>query len=269
MWNRAEIKERAKQRFKENYWRCVLVGLILTFLLGNFSGNSSGNFNQNDLDQIKNSTESGKIVSDLPDAIGTINEAGFPFIPNPFHEYATSIAIVSIVIAAIFFLVCVIAIPLQVFLLNPLIVGCRRYFIKNSDTQAQTKELGYSFDNKYLSNVKTMFFKDLFTFLWSLLLIVPGIIKSYEYRMIPYILADHSDITTEDAFALSKKMMNGNKLDTFILDLSFIGWHLLNAVTFGILGIFYVMPYKYQTDAELYRILKQPEQEDIYRNFEE
>ena len=64
------------------------------------------------------------------------------------------------------------------------------------------------------------------------------------------------DVTTEEAFRLSKEMMDGEKWETFVLDLSFIGWHLLGACTFGILTILYVNPYQYYTEAELYHVLR-------------
>ena len=63
---------------------------------------------------------------------------------------------------------------------------------------------------------------DFCTFLWSLLLIIPGIVKSYEYRMIPYLLADHPEMSKDEAFAASKAMIDGNKWDAFVLDFSFI-----------------------------------------------
>ena len=101
-----------------------------------------------------------------------------------------------------------------------------------------------------------MFLMDLFTALWTLLFVIPGIIKSYEYKMIPYLLAEDPEMSYQDAFAKSKEMMHGQKWNAFVLDLSFIGWHILSAFTLGILGIFYVMPYYYQTSAELYLTLK-------------
>ena len=97
-----------------------------------------------------------------------------------------------------------------------------------------------------------MFFRDLYTVLWTLLLIIPGIVKSYEYQMIPYLLAENPQMTKEQAFAESKRMMTGQKWRAFVLDLSFIGWNILSALTLGILGIFYVQPYMDATHAALY-----------------
>ena len=90
----------------------------------------------------------------------------------------------------------------------------------------------------------------------SLLCIIPGIVKGYEYRMIPYLLADHPEMTKDEAFAASKEMMMGQKWNAFVLDLSFIGWDILSSMTFGILDIFYVMPYKMSTNAALYEAIK-------------
>ena len=74
--------------------------------------------------------------------------------------------------------------------------------------------------------------------------------------MIPYILADNPEMSKDEAFALSKKMMDGQKWNAFVLDLSFIGWELLSVLTCGLLSIFYVDPYRAATNAALYEALK-------------
>ena len=81
-------------------------------------------------------------------------------------------------------------------------------------------------------------------------------IKGYEYAMVPYLLLDHPEMSRQEIFAESKRLMMGNKWDAFVLDLSFIGWHLLGACTFGILTFLYVNPYRYYTEAELYHVLR-------------
>ena len=83
-----------------------------------------------------------------------------------------------------------------------------------------------------------------------------GIIKAYSYRMVPYILKEHPELSGTKAITLSRQMMNGHKWNAFVLDLSFIGWIILSALTLGILHIFYVGPYIQATDAELYEALK-------------
>ena len=100
-----------------------------------------------------------------------------------------------------------------------------------------------------------MFITELFVFLWSLLLIVPGIIASYRYRAALYILAECPDLSPMDALRISKKMMEGKKKRLFLLDLSFIGWTILSVVTLGIAAL-YFLPYCYAANTEFYREIK-------------
>ena len=102
-----------------------------------------------------------------------------------------------------------------------------------------------------------MFLRSLYIFLWSLLFIIPGIIKAYEYLMMPYILAENPEMETKEVFARSKEMMTGEKWRAFVLDLSFIGWKILGILTCCVLSVFFVSPYYYSTLAELYAVLKQ------------
>ncbi len=136
---------------------------------------------------------------------------------------------------------------------NPLIVGCYRFFLKNSGSNAELNELGAGFKNNWGNVILAMFLKNLFLVLWTLLFIVPGIIKAYSYRLVPYILKEHPELSGTQAITLSRKMMNGHKADAFVLDLSFLGWIILSVLTCGILHIFYVGPYIQATDAELYK----------------
>lgn len=96
----------------------------------------------------------------------------------------------------------------------------------------------------------------IFTILWSLLFVIPGIIKAYSYRMAFFILADNPELSANEALQKSKEMMKGHKLDLFVLDLSFIWWFLLVAITFGVASI-YVAPYVGATQANFYKSLKE------------
>ena len=98
--------------------------------------------------------------------------------------------------------------------------------------------------------------------LWSLLLVIPGIIKSYEYRMVPYLLAEYPEMRRKDVFQKSKEMMYGQKWKAFLLDWSLFFWDYLSILTFGLAGIFFVYPYEHAVNAELYLELKRQE----YRN---
>ena len=126
----------------------------------------------------------------------------------------------------------------------------------NLDENANISCVTSAFDSNYMNVVKVMFRRDLALTLWGMLFIIPGIYKAYEYRMIPYLLAENPNLSWKEAFSISKEMMNGNKWKAFVLDLSFIGWNLLSILTLGILSIFYVNPYKFSTNAALYEQLK-------------
>lgn len=153
-------------------------------------------------------------------------------------------------LAAMIGAVLILAVTLM--LLNPLKVGCRRFFLVNSIQTAKLDELKHSFRTDYMNVVVTMLMTSLFIALWSLLLIIPGIIKAYEYRLVEYILCEDPSISYREAQAKSKAMMQGNKMDAFMYDLSFIGWYILGILTCGIALIFYVEPYKAASDAQLY-----------------
>ena len=142
------------------------------------------------------------------------------------------------------------------FIMNPLQAGCRGFFTANLNRKAEVRESVGTFDHGYANVVKAMILRDVFTFLWTLLLIIPGIVKSYEYRMIPYLVAENPGMTYKEAFEESKRMMYGNKWKAFVLDLSFIGWWLLSALTLGLLSVFYVSPYHAATSAALYERLR-------------
>ena len=100
-----------------------------------------------------------------------------------------------------------------------------------------------------------MCLRDVYTFLWCLLFLVPGIVKSYEYLMVPYILSEHPDMQAKEVFSASRQLMRGQKWKAFVLDLSFLGWAILSGMTFGILGIFFVSPYRALVFTALYRKL--------------
>ena len=108
---------------------------------------------------------------------------------------------------------------------------------------------------------KVTFLVGLFTYLWTLLFIIPGIVKGYSYSMSMYILAENKGKSALECINESKAMTNGHKMDLFVLNLSFIGWMLLVAVTFGIAAI-WVVPYMNATMTNAYQSLK-PAQAEV------
>ena len=242
MWSRSELKTRAKAAFKANYWRCVLVSVLLTLLIGGGAGSSVRKKDQSSEQASDRQASSVMAVLDdtgLDEIVEKLDKAGL--------TKKVTIAIGGLGLVGI-------ALSLMVF--NPLIVGCRRFFLKNSRGGAELNELGTGFKENWGNVILVMFLRTLFLALWSLLFVIPGLIKAYSYRLVPYILKEHPEFTGTQAITLSRKMMNGHKWDTFVLDLSFLGWILLSALTLGILSLFYVSPYINATDAELYEAIR-------------
>lgn len=109
--------------------------------------------------------------------------------------------------------------------------------------------------NNYLHRVGTGALSWVYVFLWSLLLIIPGIIKALGYAMVPFILEDEPTLSAEETLTRSYKMMYGHKWDLFVLYLSFIGWWILCLFTLGI-GFFFLKPYVKATVAAFYEDIK-------------
>ena len=278
MWDRKELKKKGMAAFKSNFWKCVLVAFLLTLFAAGTSASTSrvtnhglsstGNYNFS----IGSDGEgnmymvNGQTYDSLQDAISAIGDAEsvdpasvaaindmMTVMQDP--EIQSVMGKVMALIGGTLLLIGVIAAALHVLVFNPIEVGCRGFFNSNTKAPAALDEMKVGF-HPYGRTVLTMFLRDLFVFLWSLLFVIPGIIKAYSYRMVPYILAENPEIKGKEAIDLSRKMMDGQKWNTFVLDLSFIGWDLLSCLTLGLLGLFYVNPYKYCTGAELYQALK-------------
>ena len=231
MWTRGSLKSRAKQALKGNYWKAFLVSLIIGIV------NGAGGSSSNTLETNNKYPDGGNIDGSLM-SNGIINEGAIKW----FIAFLVIIAIVVVV---------------RLIVGYSLEVGGRKFFVRASEGESNLGYLAYGFKNKrYTKILKTMFVRDLYLFLWTLLFIIPGIIKSYSYRMVPYILADNPNIGTSRAIELSNQMTKGEKANIFVLDLSFIGWYILGIFALFI-GILFVLPYQNATDAELYLSLKE------------
>lgn len=277
MWTRRELKEKGKFAFKQNYWKAVLVAILFTLVAGGMgsAGGSSFGSGVSDGMQSANSVyeaESDDVLDgvddyyegeDLEDDEATPEEWMQGIVNGEIEDPAKfsqtdiiAIAVAGVVMVVIGLIIVALVLVIDVFVANPLEVGIRRFFTQNLNQPAGVKEITYAFDKNYKNIAKTMFYRDLYTFLWSLLFIIPGVVKAYEYRMIPYLLAENPEMSKEEAFAASKQMMDGQKWRTFVLDLSFFGWIILSGLTCGILSIFYVNPYVFSTEAALYERLR-------------
>ena len=259
MWSRKELKTTAKAAVRKNYWRAVLVAIILGIVVGN--AGSIGNVSKitfvKQLNSQENTDDTMYMNSDGEWVEGSTGIELPEVFQDPSDETIASTVMLGVFLFVGVLVVLLLWILLHAFLLNPIEVGCQRFFHRNLSRKAEFKELAFSFDHSYKNVAFTMFLRDVYTIFWTILLIVPGIVKRYEYRMIPYLLSEYPDMPRADAFAISKSMMMGNKWKAFLLDLSFLLWNLLSICTVGIVGIFWVFPYQSQTDAALYEVLKE------------
>ncbi|MDE6762717.1 MAG: DUF975 family protein [Oscillospiraceae bacterium] len=138
-----------------------------------------------------------------------------------------------------------------------LAMGVMDWFRRSIREKISLKEAFRPFGRgRFWGSIGTCVLMQLYTFLWSLLFIVPGIIKSYSYSMTMYIKAENPEIAPSRAIELSMLMTDGHKGDLFYLHLSFLGWFLLSSLTYNILGIVYVFPYFYAAKSFAYEELK-------------
>lgn len=265
--DRKKLKNNAKTNLKKYYWSYVAICFLLAFFAFEYNTSISSlrSHNNDDekqisiLDSIKTNLDDLDLDSNLDTdfTLNTILDSSELTTSNTYifklagaiksfasSKYQKAIYLLS----ATFFSIC-----FSIFFAYPITVGSRKFFLNaKHDNNPKIGDIFDSFKkNSYINVVKIMTLKAIYTLLWAFT-IIGGFIKSYEYRMIPYILADDPDINLKDAFLKSKKMMNNYKWKTFVLDLSFIGWNLLNIVTFGLSGIFYSNPYHAATITELY-----------------
>ena len=234
MWTNSELKQRAKavlSRF--GYW----IPFLATILCG-------------------------LLMTDPSNILSVMSENGGleTLFENEEFAYYFSTVFLFFFVFSFFF---------NIFIGYPVLVGMNRFFMENRISGSKIERLFYVFKSgNYLNVVKTMFLMNLKIFLWSLLFIIPGIIKSYEYYMVPYILSENPGISSKRAFEISKEMTNGEKFDIFWLGLSFFGWILLGTLACGI-GVLFVEPYLQTTFAELYQVMREKAHNNGFSDFTE
>lgn len=259
MWSRSELKERGKVTFKRFYWKSVIVSFICLLLTGGLGSSVTDRISDSYDSSMDNNYEyseeyyDGDEYYDEENFDQEISDGLDRFFTSGFFALFLTISLIAMVIGLL----------IKLLISYPIEIGKNNFFMGIREREKTIGTLIFIYKSGQLKNtIFTMFMKELFQFLWSLLFIIPGIIKSYEYRMIPYILSENPEISRQRAFEISKRMMMGNKWNTFVLDLSFLGWLILSIFTIGLLGIFYVNPYVQSTNAELYAYLR----EDALKN---
>lgn len=140
---------------------------------------------------------------------------------------------------------------------GPVSLGYSRFLLKMHDGEnAQIKELFSQF-YRFGEGFCLQLLRRIFIFLWSMLFVIPGIVKSYSYAMAHFILAENPGMSCVDAITESRRLMDGHKMELFVLRLSFIGWSILCILTLGI-GYLWLIPYQNAAEAAFYRSLTDP-----------
>jgi len=244
MWSRELLKTRAKEEVLKKYYWLIFAACLIIGALEYFSSSISSSINS-----------SFSSLSSLSAAI------------VPYDDSTLAVTLVAMIIIGTMLFVCGIALAgalaLSAFVAGPLQVSMCRFLMETRQGKCDLSNLFWAFRRgRYMKIVRTMFFYTLYIFLWSLLFVIPGIIKYYEYYYVPYILSENPDINTDRVFELSTTMTNNEKFDIFVLELSFIGWQLVGLMACCI-GVIFVKPYMLATYAELYAYVRE---RTIYRN---
>ena len=222
-WSRSLLKENAKRVLASSYWRVFLVWLLFTLGQGAVSG----------------------IVASVL-TVGPLFSGTAWVLGGSEAMYYTSVGVT-------YFLYFALLLALQFFAASPLLVGCHRYMMENRGGFPPLESIFSVFRGKaqYLNLVKNMALYGLEILGFTLLCIIPGIVRTYQLFYVPWLLAENPYMSYARAKELSIAMTSGEKMEIFVLELSFMGWYLLCSFTCG-LGIYFLQPYVQATLAELY-----------------
>ncbi len=230
----ADFRRIARDVLKGKWTIAVLVGLV-AMLLGVADGmNPEIKFNVDASSANASVQFAGQTIfstgGGLNSGIGTFLAGSFIYI-----------MIVALIMGVVYFI-----------LGSVLAVGYARFNLNLVDQKEGSFENLFSYFTYWKTTAAARILKAIYTLLWFLLLIVPGIIASFSYAMTEYILAEHPELSASEAISKSKQMMEGNKWRLFCLQFSFIGWDILCAFTLGI-GNLWLTPYKQAATAAFYR----------------
>ncbi len=241
MWTRALLKANAKTVLRRSYWRVFLVCLIAALLDGSFDINLNIN---------------------LDNTIGIIVSPEVPLLTD-FASLAPGVSLllsvylqaIAVVGTLLLLAMAVVGLAWSIFFAPVIQVGRCRYMIGNRAGPQSLSILFSGFGPGYGKVIWEMFMMNLRVFLFSLLLLIPGVVKRYQYTFVPYLLAENPELPRGRAAELSTLMTAGEKWNIFALDLSFIGWNILGTLLLGI-GNLFVTPYTEATRAELYAAMR-------------
>lgn len=239
----ADFRRDARNILQGKWPMAVLVGLV-AILLGGAGSNGP---------EVKLNIDTSGISANLQIAGQNVVSwgSGDPALRTFLVGSALYIMVAALVLAAVYFI------------LGSIVrVGYARVNLNLFYGETPSFESLFSYFPYWKTTATARLLRSVYTLLWSLLFIIPGIVATYSYAMTDYILAEHPELTASEAIARSKAMMEGNRWRLFCLHISFIGWAILSALTLGI-GNLLLTPYKQAADAVFYRELVSPTQADF------
>ena len=214
----SQIRLKARDSLKGNYWPAVGVAFVAAIF-----GALMVNGGSYSLNIEKRATE---LFGDLPKIVKTylmIAAGG-----------AGALSLVNLILGGVIQL------------------GYAQYLLKQQDREICSVQDLFSQFDRFGQGFLQLFLRNLYTFLWGLLFLIPGLIKSFAYAMTPFLMAEDPTLTANEAIKLSQEKMRGHKGELFCLGLSFFGWAVLAVLTGGI-GEIFLNPYINAAYAAFYR----------------
>lgn len=308
MFDRKSAKKKAKFNFKKHYAIFVIACLIATILGSDYNDTLSYlNTKDYSVSETNNYTSTGLSISNVFESmaegdlaksiiissklksnihttkfgiieVGTArgvlsglvsNITSGQFLITMFNMANSVIKSKSLAMDVVIIICAFVMLVISVFLKDMYKVSFKRVFLESYNYET-IKASAFTFLFKIKKVVKaciTIFVTSVFQILWDFT-IIGGIIKSYSYFLVPYIVAENPNINTLDAITLSRRMMNNHKWECFKLDVSFFGWNLLKIITFGLSDVFFTNPYYESTCIEYYAYLRRLAYENEIINVE-
>ena len=223
MWERSELKASSKVVLKNKYF-ILLAASIIMWIFGVFN-----------------------LSIDYENFIASVTVFGLNI--NVDYQKALSLAPIILIITFLW----------STFIYAPLSVGVANIHMNAKNGQCALMDVFIPFKNNYKNNCIVMLLMTFKIFLWSLLLLVPGIVMAYAYYFVPYIILENPDLNSKEVLKLSEEITKGHKLELFMLNMSFFGWILLATIAVPFtLGMSYILvqPYISATDAQAYYYIK-------------
>lgn len=246
-----DFRASARAALKGKWVMAMIIGFIAALLGANTLAYSSGShFSSDSFETGFNAGfEAGSNGYDI-DMEQLEQELAYAFTNNPI------VGILGVAGVAFVMVIVILVILIQLIVGGAMTIGYRRYHLALMDAEEADFNVAFSgfemFGKAFIWNL----LQGLYLLGWSLLFVIPGIVKSYSYAMSGYILAENPEMDANDAITASRMMMDGNKWRLFCLDFSFIGWTLLASLTFGI-GNIALEPYMASSHAAFYREISQ------------